>query len=369
MNKVSIQTRTQVSKEILVIGFKQSFFNIITPPNGADADVYSFRESNNSFKTFTWLNKVSKDIDGVAMPYALICDYDFLKETDFFLLENTKNHSVLKNIPFIAICNRSISEEERKAALAMGLDDCYQNFVSVRDLCRRVEFLKRYKPELIRNTITNNQEQFEFKLPLGKRIFDITFASLLLLAISPILILISLLIKIESGGPIFYSSKRVGTGYNVFNFLKFRSMVVDADAQLKNLSHLNHYNGASENKDNTFMKLTNDPRVTRIGKFIRKTSLDELPQLINVLRGEMSIVGNRPLPLYEAEKMTKDEWAKRFWAPAGLTGLWQTSGKGKDNMSAEERVDLDIEYAEGFSLFMDMRIISRTLPAMIQKEA
>ena len=92
-----------------------------------------------------------------------------------------------------------------------------------------------------------------------------------------------------------------------------------------------------------------------------------MPQLFNVLRGEMSIVGNRPLPLYEAEQVTKDEWARRFLCPAGLTGLWQVSPNGKDTMSVEERIGLDIEYAKEFSFLMDAKIISRTLPAMIQR--
>ena len=116
------------------------------------------------------------------------------------------------------------------------------------------------------------------------------------------------------------------------------------------------------------MKLRKDPRITRIGRFLRMTSLDELPQLFNVLRGEMSIVGNRPLPLYEAELMTRDEWAMRFFAPAGLTGLWQTIGVHKDKLTTEERVKIDIEYAEKFSFLLDIKILFRTLPAMLQKE-
>ena len=113
--------------------------------------------------------------------------------------------------------------------------------------------------------------------------------------------------------------------------------------------------------------MKNDPRVTRVGRVIRKTSIDELPQLINVFRGEMSVIGNRPLPLYEAEKMTKDDWARRFLAPAGLTGLWQVDERGKDNLSTEERVALDCSYAKGVSLFTDIKILLRTLPAMWQR--
>ena len=138
-----------------------------------------------------------------------------------------------------------------------------------------------------------------------------------------------------------------------------------ADKQIKDLAHLNNYDGQADGA--VFVKLKNDPRVTKIGKLIRKTSIDELPQLINVLKGDMSIVGNRPLPLYEAEQLTKDAWAARFIAPAGLTGLWQTAKGGKVNVSNEQRIAFDIEYAETSSMLTDLKIIARTLPAMIQK--
>jgi hypothetical protein len=124
-----------------------------------------------------------------------------------------------------------------------------------------------------------------------------------------------------------------------------------------------------EDNNNAFVKIENDPRVTKVGKFIRKYSIDELPQLFNILRGDMSIVGNRPLPLYEAEKLTADANIDRFMAPAGLTGLWQVEERGKGgNMSAEERKQLDIYYGRNYNFMMDMKIIFRTLTAFIQKD-
>jgi lipopolysaccharide/colanic/teichoic acid biosynthesis glycosyltransferase len=117
-----------------------------------------------------------------------------------------------------------------------------------------------------------------------------------------------------------------------------------------------------------FVKIKNDPRITKVGQFIRDTSIDELPQLFNVLKGDMSIVGNRPLPLYEAEKITTDKYITRFMAPAGITGLWQVTKRGKSAMSEEERIELDNTYANHHSFWGDIKIILMTIPALLQKE-
>ncbi len=249
-----------------------------------------------------------------------------------------------------------------------------------------------------------------FEMPLSKRIFDIVISSFLLITLSPLLLLVMILIKLESEGPIFYISQRVGTGYKVFDFYKFRSMRVNADKMLDKLSHLNQYNKVNKRKDsshteksrnfsieyfdeekdllvadnliidetvhikkskdeltNSFVKIKNDPRITKIGYFIRNSSIDELPQLINVLKGDMSIVGNRPLPLYEAEKLTSDEWAMRFIAPAGITGWWQVKDRGTEDISEDKRKQLDVEYAMNYSIWLDIKIIFMTIPALFQK--
>jgi lipopolysaccharide/colanic/teichoic acid biosynthesis glycosyltransferase len=122
------------------------------------------------------------------------------------------------------------------------------------------------------------------------------------------------------------------------------------------------------NKDSAFIKIKDDPRVTKIGKFIRNTSIDELPQLWNVLKGDMSLVGNRPLPLYEAEKITTDKYALRFLGPAGITGLWQVEKRGRGAMSEDERLSLDNDYVKNFSVWFDLKILLRTIPALFQSE-
>ncbi|HEX2909183.1 MAG TPA: sugar transferase [Chloroflexia bacterium] len=192
-------------------------------------------------------------------------------------------------------------------------------------------------------------------------------ALLILIAVSPLFLLLILAIKLESAGPVFYTQLRVGQRKNrgdpffypgeVFVFIKFRTMYTDADSRLKQLLEQNEYHSP------TFVKLKNDPRVTRVGRFIRKTSLDELPQLINVIVGNMRLVGNRPLPLYEAYNL-KESWQQlRFTAPAGMTGLWQISGRS--DLSMEERIILDNYYAVSRTFWSDMKILFMTIPAVI----
>lgn len=144
-------------------------------------------------------------------------------------------------------------------------------------------------------------------------------------------------------------------------------MVAEADHKLANLKSRNQYASLDKNMP-VFFKIRNDPRITRFGKFLRNTSLDELPQLLNVLKGDMSLVGNRPLPLYEAKTLTTDHHAERFNAPAGITGLWQISKRGQKEMSVEERIALDIDYARRNSFVHDLQIILKTPKALMQKD-
>ena len=201
---------------------------------------------------------------------------------------------------------------------------------------------------------------------IAKRIFDVTISLVAIIILLPVFLLLCLLIKLESPGPVVYVSKRAGRGFRIFNFFKFRTMNHDADKNLEELSHLNVYNTNASGMP-IFFKGSNDPRVTRLGIFLRKTSLDELPQLFNVLTGDMSLVGNRPLPLVEAVSLTTDEWAARFLAPAGMTGLWQIKKKHQKSMSVEERISLDIAYANNYNFLYDLWIMANTPSALIQR--
>lgn len=274
-----------------------------------------------------------------------------------------------KAIPFILFTPK-FEQAAKEIALQLGVDEYHHGSLSY-PLLKRIEFikkLKKYKNErgdkpYVFHRVS--EEVPKIKLWALKRSFDIAVALTGLLLLLPLLTVIAILVKLESKGPIFYISKRAGAGYKIFDFYKFRSMRTGADKELQKMAHMNQYNDGNA----VFFKFKNDPRITRVGSFIRNTSLDEIPQLINVLKGDMSLVGNRPLPLYEAEKLTNDQIAWRFLAPAGITGLWQVTKRGKaGEMSPEERIALDMEYAMKNSFWLDMKILFSTVPALLQKE-
>lgn len=330
-----------------------------------------------------------------------------------------------KNI-YIILLTDSLSGEDRKTYQTCGINDTLSLSASVTELNKKIQFISDRESIMFDDQVSK-KHILRFKIPLWKRLFDIVFSSLAIIILSPVFIITWIAIKIESPGPALFKSKRVGTNYTVFDFLKFRSMYSDAEKRLKEVSETagNQYaekqpeqeeaptitaplgneaemmmmdNGMEsimmisddevmlvgddfvvaesdfnkekeEEINNAFVKIENDPRVTKVGRFIRKWSIDELPQLFNILRGDMSIVGNRPLPLYEAEKLTADSSIDRFMAPAGLTGLWQVTERGKGGaMSAEERKQLDITYGQTYNFALDMKIIFKTLKAFIQKD-
>ena len=342
-----------------------SHFDVIETKNGLSAI--------NILKTET-------EIDGIISETHL----PGMDGIEIFRMLRSKN--MHPKTPFILVSHEN-DPQLKETALKERVDDFYYTPLDVESIFTRIKFLKKFKEEYTKDSQKNNIIK-DYKIPFIKRTFDIFVSGFALLFLTPIFIVIALAIRLESKGKVYYTSKRVGTGYKIFDFYKFRSMYTGADAKLKELDHLNQYNKNGEGNNSpkieleqcpkcqklpegeycsptlftegqiiceywytlqkkkesssTFVKIKNDPRVTKVGKFIRNTSIDELPQLINVLQGDMSIVGNRPLPLYEAELLTSDDWSERFLGPAGITGLWQVELRGKKGeMSEEERKALD----------------------------
>lgn len=195
-----------------------------------------------------------------------------------------------------------------------------------------------------------------------KRTADIVLASAALIVLSPFLLIIAAAIFRESPGPVFYSQERLGQGRRKFRLMKFRSMVMNADKLLKDLLAKDE---ALRKEFEELYKLKKDPRITRIGAFLRRTSLDELPQLINVLKGDISLVGPRPIVEAESEKYWPFE-ERLFSVKPGVTGLWQVSGR--NDTSYEERVRLDMRYIAERSVIEDARIVLATFPAMLKRD-
>ena len=323
-------------------------------------------------------------------------------------------------VAFILV-DYEFKEDLFKKAFASRVDDFFVlPMPSAEKMVGRIRFLVEFRNKYSLVPFVNNDLQdVKYAMPLSKRIFDLLVAISALIVLSPILLLIVLAIRLESKGKVYYISKRVGR--EPFDFYKLRSMRVGADKELNKLAKdKNQYATASVQSEidfskpcpvcaklieekscspilhigphkicdywyntqkrevaktkSAFIKIVDDPRITKVGKFIRNTSIDELPQLINVIKGDMSIVGNRPLPVYEAELLTRGLMSKRFLAPAGITGLWQVELRGKGGvMSEDERMRLDNEYADHFignnySFWYDLKLILRTVPALFQKD-
>ncbi|MFT4094888.1 MAG: sugar transferase [Niabella sp.] len=302
------------------------------------------------------------------VPYALLVEIEN-EATIFKEIQAIRAKAITAGIIIILLTAANKAELHQKALEAKANDIYFRPFNSSL-IFERINFLIRFKLLKPDDSQKLTASITEYRMPVLKRLFDILISLMLIVLLSPFFILIAIIIKLESKGAVIYKSKRAGTGYKIFDFYKFRSMVADADKKLDKLSKTNNQYAAGDEEggQKAFVKILNDPRITPFGNILRKTSLDELPQLFNVLKGDMSIVGNRPLPLYEAEQLTSDQFAMRFLGPAGITGLWQISKRGQAKMSEEERKELDNTYAKNSSFWMDLKIMLKTIPAMLQKE-
>jgi exopolysaccharide biosynthesis polyprenyl glycosylphosphotransferase len=192
---------------------------------------------------------------------------------------------------------------------------------------------------------------------IAKRLIDLLASTLLLIALAPLLIVVVLLIKWDSPGTVFFGQERVGYNKRRFRMLKFRTMVEGADKQQCALDHLNEAEGP-------VFKIKNDPRITRVGAFLRRFSIDELPQLVNVLKGDMSLVGPRPLPVRDVERIDIQWHKRRFSIKPGITCLWQVNGRS--NVGFDDWVRMDLDYIDKWSLGLDVLILMKTIPAVFK---
>ncbi|SNR64032.1 sugar transferase [Lutibacter agarilyticus] len=392
---------------ILYIGNEEASLELLNKQKNISLTIV-----NNNLAAVNFLNSNEK-------PTTIICDYNLTGSNGFFLFDWVRERSEFNTTSFILL-TKEFSVDLFKLAFEKRVDDFYVISPKLSEnLLTRIQFLYNFKNKTTPTELPV-QKSDGYHMPFTKRLFDIFVAGSVLLVASPFLLLIIIAIRLESKGKVYYIAKRVGR--KTFDFYKLRSMRTGSDELLKKLAkeknqyntgavktkdpldepcprcselpegkscspmmyvdthHIcdywhNHQKSEAAKNDSTFVKIVDDPRVTKVGKFIRNTSIDELPQLINVLKGDMSIVGNRPLPVYEAELLTADTLSKRFLAPAGITGLWQVELRGKGgDMSEDERKRLDNEYADhfkdgNFSFWYDIKLILRTIPALFQKSS
>ncbi len=376
-----------------------SLFEVYHETNGLMAFKWL---TNGSFKAFIQQDRLQRSCD----INAIVCETNLPGLNGMALFQEMKKTGLNTGLVFILIATQR-NNYLKQRALSIGIKGCLNKPIDDRLIYDRIAYLQDAR-SIHQYQAKDNDEEFmrPYKTSFIKRAFDISVAFIALLVLSPILIFTAIAIRLESRGAVIYKSKRVGANYKTFDFYKFRSMYPDADRRLKEVAHLNqyatqddavelvcsvcaklsegelcspayYYDGERicerlalkrQNAQKAFLKIQNDPRITKVGRFIRNTSIDELPQLFNVLKGDMSIVGNRPLPVYEAHAITKSRWSRRFRAAAGLTGLWQVELRGRGGfMSEEERFILDNMYAHKNSFFGDIFILLRTIPVMFQK--
>ncbi|MBI1920747.1 MAG: sugar transferase [Geobacter sp.] len=282
--------------------------------------------------------------------------------------QNTGYPLVANLAEFPAFLRNHIIDE---VVICLPIKSCYQQASQIVSLCEEQGIISRFLSDIFNLKLARlKSEPFEdsrmVTLYTGnmegqsvviKQGLDFIISLSLIICLSPLFLLIALLIKASSPGPVLFIQERLGLNKRRFRMFKFRTMIPDAEQKLPELEHLNEAGGP-------VFKIRNDPRITTFGRFLRKTSLDELPQFINVLLGDMSLVGPRPLPLRDYAGFDQDWHRRRFSVRPGMTCLWQISGR--NNVSFEKWMELDIQYIDQWSLWSDFKILARTIPAVLK---
>ena len=271
---------------------------------------------------------------------------------------------------FSDVIERHIVDE---VIIALPMKSFYAEIMQVIELCKEQGLKVRFVADImfdpsavVKSTIEYMDGVPFFTLYMGphdgfllriKRIIDLAVSALALVILSPVFLIVGVLIKLDSPGPAFFVHERVGYNKRRFSFYKFRTMTEDAEKQQAELEKLNEVDGPA-------FKIKDDPRITKIGKFLRRTSIDEIPQFVNVLRGDMSLVGPRPLPIRDYNLFDKNWQKRRFSVKPGLTCLWQI--EGRNDLSFEKWIELDMKYIDHWSLLLDLKILVKTIPAVLK---
>jgi exopolysaccharide biosynthesis polyprenyl glycosylphosphotransferase len=278
--------------------------------------------------------------------FAVVCGFDGLPQ---FLRSNVVDEVV------VAMPMRSFHYECSKIAAF-----CEEQGITIRllsnifDLKRARPFAEEWDGDPL---ITHHTGTVDGLALLAKRAVDIAVSSTLLFLLCPVFIVAGILIKMTSPGGVLFVQKRMGMNKRRFNIYKFRTMVADAESKMREIEHMNEVSGP-------VFKIKNDPRITPVGRFLRRTSIDELPQLFNVFRGDMSLVGPRPLPVRDYEGFNEDWQRRRFSVKPGITCLWQI--RGRSEIPFEQWMELDLQYIDRWSLWLDFRILLQTIPAVLR---
>lgn len=386
-----METSNLSKLKILHIGVDPEFLSPVTF-EGYKVEISSF---DNPFSASKWIVEN-------GLPDGVVCENKLTGENGLLFFDYwVDQFDADKKVPFF-ILDDDRNQEIVSKTLERKIDGVFAKPIQIETIISSILALQNIKPTKSASEISRPNSINSYKTPFFKRIFDVVFASISLILLSPLLLIFIIAIRIESKGKAIYASKRIGMGYKEFDFYKLRSMYTNADKRLQELSHLNQYlkeAHPSTSEKHSFKEVSvlqqlkgeakmgvvtsdsetistrfeNDPRHTKIGHILFKSGIDRWPQLINVLNGDMSFVGNRPLPIYEAELLTTSDWRKRLHAPAGTTGLWKIEPRRNYKaMSTEARKDLDNKYAEiaknKYSFWRDIWIILRTIPAIFQKK-
>jgi len=304
-----------------------------------------------------FLEKVKKNpqlgykVIGYLSPEKNSIDINYLG--DYSMLE-----SVLKlNIVDIVVVTASISDDKVKEALDLLSLTGKNTVIMLDEMASKVARSRPVDFDGLPMVAYDSHPRRPWQ-EIGKRFLDISITAVGLVLISPLLLVIALAVKLTSKGPVIFSQERVGLNGRVFKMYKFRSMVQNAEELKEKLAHLNEMSGP-------VFKIKDDPRVTPVGKFIRKTSLDELPQLWNVLKGDMSLVGPRP-PLPKEVNMYDPKYRKRLAVKPGITCIWQISGR--NDVDFEQWMEMDANYIDSWSLWLDMKILAKTVPVVLMRK-